>query len=348
MKLKSKNTNQRPPVKRIDQASLKTELNPNNTSKKYPTIQMVPISKIKIPENRQLMTDIASMVESVRTIGITTPITLKPDFTLIAGRHRIAAALEVGLKQIPALIMNISGIEAKIAEIDENLIRRTLSDLEQSESLLRRKRLFEKLGKVHKNGGDRKSTKIRMKKMQSDPVKSFSKDVHHKTGRSERTVYGDLSIATNITKEARDLIRGTKIANRKCDLKLLGKQDPDIQLKVARLIAGADVKTINEAIKEALPTPIKIDSPEFAKKLKDLEIIGKNIDLANETVSSLCNDSRKNKSIIRSQPSQILGQIDSLNAKTQKLSLGIQKMKNRFITIRKNKKVTKSNKGLKK
>jgi ParB-like chromosome segregation protein Spo0J len=61
-------------------------------------------------------------------------------FGLIAGRHRLEAVRSLGWSEILATVVAFDDVDRMLAEIDENLIRNDLSDLERSEHLAERKR----------------------------------------------------------------------------------------------------------------------------------------------------------------------------------------------------------------
>jgi hypothetical protein len=52
----------------------------------------------------------------------------------------------------------------------------------------------------------------------SDEIKGFVKETSEKLDVSRRTVERYIQIATNISDEVKDMIRGTELANRKMDL----------------------------------------------------------------------------------------------------------------------------------
>ena len=49
-------------------------------------------------------------------------------------------------------------------------------------------------------------------------TKRFVSETSEKTGISERTIYLELQIATNLLDEVKQMIRGTELADRKMDL----------------------------------------------------------------------------------------------------------------------------------
>ena len=68
------------------------------------------------------------MVESIREMGILTPVLLRPlqggRYQTLAGHNRIEAAKKVGLTTVPAVIRECSDEDAAIAVVDTNLQQR--------------------------------------------------------------------------------------------------------------------------------------------------------------------------------------------------------------------------------
>jgi len=53
---------------------------------------------------------------------------------------------------------------------------------------------------------------------ESDKNKGFVREIAEKTGLDESTIKRELQIATNLSDEVKDMIRGTELADRKMDL----------------------------------------------------------------------------------------------------------------------------------
>jgi len=76
--------------------------------------------------------------ESISRIGLKTPISVRSSaqgWTLVAGRHRLAACIELGIDQIPVVAETGSALEARLWEIAENLHRTELTALERAEHI---------------------------------------------------------------------------------------------------------------------------------------------------------------------------------------------------------------------
>ena len=96
---------------------------------------------------------VASLADSIKKLGLMNPISIRPDNRLIAGLHRLEACKLLGWSTIPAIIQDYHAIHAadvaelyaELAEIDENLIRNDLTELQQGLQHARRKAVYEKL-----------------------------------------------------------------------------------------------------------------------------------------------------------------------------------------------------------
>ena len=180
---------------------------------------LININEIKIGTNRReaLPEDVKALSESIAEVGMMNPITVDADHNLVAGLHRLEAAKLLGWTEIECNARELDELHAELAEIDENVVRTGLSDLELSELLARRKRIYETLHPETRHGGDRKSETIKSSICRDDPVKSFAEDTAEKMGVSPRTVERHVQIAENLTPEAKDVLRNAdrKITKRK-------------------------------------------------------------------------------------------------------------------------------------
>lgn len=80
-----------------------------------------------------------SLVESVRNNGILQPILVRPlgdKFEVIAGERRYRAAVEVGLKEVPAIARAMSETEALKFALTENMQRDDLNPVDEAEGVV--------------------------------------------------------------------------------------------------------------------------------------------------------------------------------------------------------------------
>ncbi len=97
---------------------------------------IVPIDQILVGRNRRPIKGdkVDELKESIKANGLLNPITVDQRLNLIAGLHRLTACKLLGLDAIECNIVTYQYAEqARLAEIDENLIRNELEPLERSE-----------------------------------------------------------------------------------------------------------------------------------------------------------------------------------------------------------------------
>jgi ParB/RepB/Spo0J family partition protein len=128
---------------------------------------------------------LADLVESVRRHGVLQPVLVRrrPDvdaaeapFEIVCGHRRHAAASAAGLRTIPALVRELSDVEALEVQVVENLQRENLHPLEEAEG-------YARLTRDHGYTVEQLATKL---------------------GKSRAYVYGRLAL-TKLPKVARDV-----------------------------------------------------------------------------------------------------------------------------------------------
>ena len=80
------------------------------------------------------------LAASIRRVGIRTPLFVRPLpnglFELIAGERRFRAAQVASLALVPVLVMEVSDLEARVIELEDNLLREDLNAYEQTQGIL--------------------------------------------------------------------------------------------------------------------------------------------------------------------------------------------------------------------
>jgi len=189
----------------------------------------IKISEIKIKKGRRPVDEdkARELADSIREIGLLNPITVTKENQLIAGAHRIAAYKLLGKKEIEATVTDISGLKAKLAEIDENLIRKELDDIAIGELAIQRDEILEQLGLRAKQGDNRFTDRGEI----ISPLKTtaaMASDI----GISERTLQQNKQLARNLTPEVKEIVRKYGIPKNDA-LKLTRIDDEEKQLKAA-------------------------------------------------------------------------------------------------------------------
>ncbi|MFA4974930.1 MAG: ParB N-terminal domain-containing protein [bacterium] len=155
--------------------------------------ELIDVDAIKVPLHRRQLSEsaVASMMESIRNLGMRTPITVRmldeeatSEPELVTGGHRLEAAKRLGWERIECFVVeHESDALARLWEIDENLIRHALSPAQEAAAIAERKAIYEELHPETKHGGDRKSDQVR--NLQSC---SFVESTAEATGKHASTV----------------------------------------------------------------------------------------------------------------------------------------------------------------
>lgn len=153
----------------------------------------------------------ALMATSMAETGQHTPVHVGPAdaegvHPLIAGGHRCAAAKLVGLATVNAMVFRGDALAAQLLEIDENLMRRGLSEMDRAVFLSRRKEIYEAL---HPETGMGKAPKGQERQIVVlSGMPAFSENVAEKLGLSRRSIERAISRA-RIEPDLRDLLART-------------------------------------------------------------------------------------------------------------------------------------------
>lgn len=108
---------------------------------KNPAIESLYIEFITIPDRHRPvdMEAVKTLAASMDKIGLRTPITIRSpnesECYLVAGRHRLEAAKQLGWEKIDCFIVDCSEDDAEMWEISENLHRAELSVIQRAEQI---------------------------------------------------------------------------------------------------------------------------------------------------------------------------------------------------------------------
>ena len=163
----------------------------------------IPISDIIInPGRRGIRPEqVKKLADSIAVVGLLNPITLDQADTLIAGLHRLEAAKLLGWTEIEYTVSGVEGLEAELAEIDENVVRTDLSTVAGSDLLLRRKEIYEQLHPETRQGKRNRQT-VKNEETSLLTAKPFSQDTAEKLGVSRRTVEKKIKIAKDLDRKS--------------------------------------------------------------------------------------------------------------------------------------------------
>lgn len=201
--------------------------------------QMINIDDIIVDESKRLRStgDITPIKNSIETLGfLINPITIDTDNNLIAGYHRFLAYKELGKTEIPARIVD-KNINKELVEIDENLIRNSLTALETAQQLKKRKEIYETLypestvGNIKRNNFASVYT-----------TKSFTKDASERYQKSQRWVQNYIEIGNKLAPTSVQKIKGTELENNFILLQNISKKEPEEQLNAIETFLSTEKK----------------------------------------------------------------------------------------------------------
>lgn len=187
---------------------------------------------------------VAMIASSIEERGLLVPIEVraqkKSGYQLISGAHRLAAVKRLGWSEIPVHLFDGDAIEAEMREIDENLFRRELSELDRATFLARRKALYEAENpNVSKRGGDRRSDKADQTDKLVHLIPSFADATAERLGIDARTIRRAIQRVERIPPDVRTRIASTHLATKGASLDALARLEPDEQRQVVDRILSA-------------------------------------------------------------------------------------------------------------
>ncbi len=186
---------------------------------------------------------VQKLADSISKVGLINPITVDQEYTLIAGLHRLEAAKRLGWTEIKCTVSDLEGLQAELAEIDENFVRKDLSDDEFRELLLRRKEIYEALHPETKHGM-RNGQTSKDRNLRFLETKPFAVDTAEKIGVSRATVERQIQTAKNLTPEAKGIIKGNKVS--KTDALKLSRLAPVQQKEAAAKLVAGEILSVDE------------------------------------------------------------------------------------------------------
>ena len=217
----------------------------------------VQLAQIRVADRLRLALDeakVATIAGSMAELGLQSPVLLRPWraagaegsdawgredaglFALVAGAHRLEAALWLGWAHIEALIVEGTPDEVRLIEIDENLARAELTVLDRARFLAARKRIHERMHPAQRRGGDRKS--IDYAEENQSPkfgLRSFPEVAMERSSLSQSSLYRAVEIGKGLDDQAARDLTGTGLADREGDLHALSRMPASKQRVIAAL-----------------------------------------------------------------------------------------------------------------
>ena len=105
-----------------------------------PKVELIPIDRLSISllNVRKSIGDLTDLKSSIKSQGLLQPIIVRPKnkgYEVVVGQRRFLACKELGWKEIPAIVRDLSDREALIFSLTENIQQDTLDPIERAEGV---------------------------------------------------------------------------------------------------------------------------------------------------------------------------------------------------------------------
>lgn len=214
-----------------------------------------PVDRVRVGKRMRPQRDVSALAASMADpqVGLINAITLLPDGSLVAGRHRLAAAKLLGWKTIPAVIMELGELDAELVEIDENLRRSELTVLEEAQHQARRDEILRAKGlRAQASSGQNQhtpSTNSGAGQVGAPGAPTITTaQMAAQMGMSERAAQERMQIARGITPQVQELIAEHPVANSTKGLLALARLDSAVQTAVAQMLIDRRAESVTDAL----------------------------------------------------------------------------------------------------
>lgn len=223
-------------------------------------IKDIPVDSIIVPGRHRtpMHGKVAAIAESIRmNCGILQPIMVRHSqkhegkYDLVFGAHRLAGAKAEKLTTISAIITTKNDLECELAEIDENFQHTSLSVIEQSVSLARRRQICAILTQ-------QRTPSDSSMRVPSDgtlpiqeggmPVGDFLPEAITLTGLSAKTATERANLGDKLSSVASDLLKDTPTGDSVKQVTTLSELPKSEQVEVAKAIKSGEADSVKEAI----------------------------------------------------------------------------------------------------
>jgi ParB family chromosome partitioning protein len=244
-------------------------------------MQLIDISTIKTTNQYlRLDTNVEMLKKSIETVGLINPIVLNLNNELIAGGRRYTAMKELGFTEVPTVTVDKSDLEQELISIDENLVRKDLTNIELEASLARGRELYETLYPDATKFSDEDLTLPESNEVHSDMAndkRSFIDMTAEKTGLSKKVIKSAIDRDEKASGKVKELrSHGELNASQTNEIIKLSKEE---QEHVADLVKDKSAKEVKELVKNVSQNGLQsavnelVNSPLLPKEYKSLKTL---------------------------------------------------------------------------
>ena len=205
------------------------------------------------PRKQFNKTSLEELCESIKQYGVIQPINVRKittnNYELVAGERRMRAATMAGLKEIPAIIINVDDNDSAVMALIENLQREDLNYMEEAEG-------YNNLITEH----------------------GFTQEeLAHKIGKSQSTISNKIRLL-KLSPLVKKILSDNNLTERHARA-LLKLHDEQLQLKVLKHVCekGLNVKKTEELVERAIEKYSRgprenTGERKFTRAIKDIRI----------------------------------------------------------------------------
>jgi hypothetical protein len=228
----------------------------------------VPVADVFINADRDRRgegVNVGDLVKSFQDLGLLQPLVVLPQqngkYELLAGHRRLRAAQHLEWTEISVQVITLGELQAKLATMHENLVRKQLPRQEGRRQMAEAKKIYETLHPETKHGGKR-GGRSTGHGGNSKKTKSFVAATAEATGRSVRAVNRDIKIAEDGVLVLQDAVDAGKIKLSAAE-RIAGHAPEEQEKMVAEIINGphAPANEDEEKAADLAVVPVALDRP---------------------------------------------------------------------------------------
>lgn len=247
------------------------------TPPNWQNVQSLPVADIEVEERLRIASEtaVASIVSSIQEVGsVLQPLLVrrvKGGYRLMDGLHRLTAAKQIGLEEVPVKVSECTNDQAIRIEVDANVAGAPLTPLDMAVFLAAHKELYERENPETRRGsaGGRSKNEVPTDKMS---VSSFAANAAEVFGKGERQIFRLISVGEKLSKDEIAQLRKAPNRVQFKDLEHIAKcgEQADRSAICAALGSG-EAKTAKEVLDRKKAAGAAVQSPleQQVSKLKD-------------------------------------------------------------------------------
>ncbi|MEP4034902.1 ParB N-terminal domain-containing protein [Pseudophaeobacter sp.] len=246
------------------------------TPPNWQTTHTLPVADIQVEERLRIASQpaVASIVSSIHEVGsILQPLLVrrvKGGYRLMDGLHRLTAAKEVGLVEVPVKVSDCTNEQAIRIEVDANVAGAPLTPLDMAVFLAAHKELYERENPETAQG--KAGAHGRWNATDIMSVASFSANAAEVFGKGDRHIRRLISVGEKLSKEEIALLREAPKKVQFKDLEHIAKcGEPEDRSAICMALGTGEAKSAKEVLdrKKAAGAQVQSTTGQQVSKLKD-------------------------------------------------------------------------------